>query len=623
MSASTLFLDIETYSRVDLMAAGVYAYTEDDEFQILMAAWAFDDDPVQVELQPEKIAALLDLADAHRVERAVAHNAQFERVCFSAHLGLPVGQYLEPELWHDTMAVAAEHGYPQKLESLAKALGGEQKDTAGTALVNFFCKPNRKGQRNLPEDHPEKWAAFVEYCRQDVVTLRDVDKKLGDFPNEAERQAWIVDQRINDRGIRLDRHMATLAVEAADDNRMNQELEIMGLTGVANPGSQPQMMAWARERELPLPNLQAESVKNCLESLHPDSDEHKVLTLRQELALVASKKYSAALVGVSKDDRLRGQFRFFGAHTGRWSGRGVQLQNLPRPTGKWEKAEEHEFLAAIVDLKLGHGAGAEVLKALVRSLFDGPFTVCDYSAIEARVVAWLAGEQWALDAFRAGRDIYVETAQRMGGLSRSQGKVAVLALGYNGAVNSLRAMGAEGNDDTLKRMVVQWRSANRKIVQLWADLGNAVSDTGRVGQFLRVSREGEDIFLHLPSGRAITYHGMRWERYRVADPDTGKFISKEGWRYDDPRGQGRIGTYGGRLTENATQAVARDLLAEALTRLEERGYSVAGHIHDEVLVEGRHPVDKICSIISESPDWATGLPVDASGFQCSRYMKGA
>lgn len=637
-----LYIDLETYSPVDLKAAGVYVYTAHPDFEILMAAWAVDDDPVQVAFGHKDIAAIPGLWDDDVT--VVAHNAQFERVCFSRLAGLPMDEFLDPARFEDTMAIAAENGLPQSLANLALALGGEQKDEAGTRLISMFCVPNRKGVRTQPEEKPAEWLDFIDYCVQDVVTLRDVHRSMDGWPTQTERETWVADQRINDAGIRVDLEMAALAVQAAEENRMSHELEVMTLTGVANPGSGPQMLKWFEQTGLELPNLQKETVTTALNG-PLTSEQKRVLELRQELALVSSAKYQAALVRTGDDGRLRGEFNFFGAHTGRWSGRGMQLQNLPRH----HFDTEQETLEHILHLKLGGGATPDTLKRLVRAVLVGPFTVVDYASIEARVIAWLAGEQWALDAFRAGRDIYTETAHRMGGLTRAQGKIAVLALGYQGAVNSLKVMAGAGiyhgpdgkirsygtigeaqeagarefTDKEYLDMVKQWRATNRRIVELWANLQNAVSDTGKVGRHLNITRSNGTVKLHLPSGRAIVYHGIKWSRYRVEDPyNPGQFKIKEGWSYRDPRGRGRIGTYGGRLAENATQAVARDILAAALVRLQERGYAVVGHVHDEVIVEGEHDVEKIAKIMCEGLPWSAGLPIDAEGFTCERYRKG-
>lgn len=616
-----LYIDIETYSAADLKKVGVYVYSADPDFDIMMAAWALDDDEVQLVIGQRAILDIPYLFD-DRVPK-VAHNAQFERVCFSAANAVtmgfePYGAYLSPESWVDTQALAAEWGYPQGLDALAKALGVAEKDSAGTRLISLFCKPNRKGQRNLPEDFPEEWEAFGRYCVQDVVTLREVHRKLGDWPTDAEAQTYYADQRINDTGIPVDTEMAAIAVDVADDNRMVHELEISSLTGVQNPGSGPQMLAWFKQAGHPLPNMQKETVEQALATA-TDPTVRRVLELRQELALVAAKKYTAAILRTSPDGRLRGGFKFFGAHTGRWTGSGVQLQNLPSATlgSKDDSFDEVEtkIAAGVLDLKLGLGADAHTLKALVRAMFVGPFTVVDYAAIEARVVSWLAGEEWALQAFRDGRDIYVETAERMGGLTRKEGKVAVLALGYNGGINSLRVMGADGDDEKLQFLVNQWRGANPAIVGLWHTMDHAFKFGGPVGDHMFVEKEGTDRYIRLPSGRAIAYHdvkiswvvkwGKRVQEASFKDPKPGAF---------------RTSTYGGRLVENVTQAVARDVLAEALVRLDGAGYQVVGHVHDEILVLG-DVQDGVTKQMVQVPAWAQGLPIDGAGFVCARYRK--
>jgi len=624
-----LYIDIETYSRIDLRKASAYRYTEDPEFEIMMAGWALDDDPVQVAFGAD-VFDVPGLFDARVLK--VAHNAAFERICFSVfargQYELEPGEYLNPEHWEDTAARAAEWGYPRGLDALAKALGGEQKDSAGTLLINWFCKPDRNGKRRRPEDHPEKWAKFVEYCRQDVVTLRDVDKALPDWPTETERQLYLADQRINDRGIPVDRFMVECAVEAAEANREDQRDELELLTGLDNPNSTTQLLGWFHAEGLDLPDLKADTVKAAL--ARPDLPEgtRRALELRKELALVASKKYTAALERTSDDDRLRGAFQFYGAHTGRWAGRGVQLQNLPRESliPKSMEVEPDEKKDAIIsdavlDLKLTGAAPAVTLKALVRSMFDGPFTVVDYSAIEARVIAWLAGEQWALDAFAAGRDIYVETAERMGGMTRQAGKVAVLALGYNGGIGSLQAMGAEGTDYYLKHLVHQWRDANPAIVGFWQDVEKGFmrgSGTAGETELISFERDGDDRLIRLPSGRALVYHDVRvtW----VTDAWGNR---RRRATFLDPKpGQPRVGTYGGRLSENITQAVARDVLGQAILNLDAAGIPAVGHVHDEILTLGGYSVDKVREYMLDMPDWTAGLPLAAEGFTCQRYRKG-
>lgn len=636
MTSRRLYVDIETYSEKDIKA-GVYAYSADPSFEIMMAAYALDDGPCRVVVGQDNIlAALGDLLLDDNVVK-VAHNAQFERVCFSRILpnrvcsghrggwtrnergrwvcgacGRPSkgtsGPFLPPEGWDDTMARAGIHGYPQGLKYLATALGAEDKDEAGTRLINLFCKPYR-GKRMTAADKPDEWLDFLAYCHQDVETLRDVDARLGPWPTADERDIWVTDQIINDRGMLIDREMAVAAHAAGERNAVEGREELESLANVANANSVQQLIPALEKMGAELPNLRAETVEHWLarEDLSPDA--RRVLELRQDLALSASKKFAAALDCVSEGDRLRGAFRYFGAHTGRWAGRGLQPHNLPRA----QLDSEAETEAAILDLKMGLGADAFTLKALIRALFVGPLTVVDYNAIEARIVAWLAGEQWALDAFAADRDIYVETAERMSTpthkLDRSQGKVAVLALGYNGAAGSLEAMGARGTTRDLLRLVNQWRKANPNIVKLWAELDHAFKHGGPAGPILRVDIDGDDRLLQLPSGRAIAYRDVAYRGGRAT--------------FASPRRPGmRDDTYGGRLTENATQAVARDILGAALVRLERAGgLDVVGHVHDEVLIAGEQDLEKVYDIMTEPVPWAPGLPVKGDGFTCKRYRK--
>jgi DNA polymerase len=607
-----LYIDIETRSRVNLKKLGVYKYVECPDFAILMAAWSEDGDDVQVAIGHDEILDIPGLLDPDLLK--VAHNAQFERLC----LGVLVGSLQDPAQWLDTMAIAAELGWPVSLDAVSKALGVTEKDAAGSKLIKLFTQPNRDGSWNDASTHPMEWLDFLFYCEQDVSTMVEVHRELGDFPTEMERKVWIADQRINDRGMRIDRELCTIAAETVEINRLFDSAEFTELTGVDNPRSVQQVMAWCREAGLELPNLQAETIQSVLDDPDTDPLHVRVLELRQDLALAAGGKFSAALDVVSSDDRIRGGFRFFGAHTGRWSGQRVQPQNLPRAT-----VDEPE--AAILDLKLGLGAAPYTLKALVRAMFVGPISVVDYASIEARVISWIANEEWALEAFRDGRDIYVETAERMSTpstqLTRFQGKVAVLALGYAGGAGALRAMGADGDDATLRRLVNMWRKANPRIVRLWQSAEKAVESGGRVGPHVKITRRGSDMKIHLPSGRAINYHGVSWDKYTVTDPKNGKKVRKEGWRYNDPkRGGARIGSYGGRLAENITQAIARDVLAEALVRLEEAGYAVVGHVHDEAIVESTD-LDRISAIMTQVPRWGRGLPIDGEGYLADRYRK--
>lgn len=605
-----VFVDIETRSRVDLKKLGVYMYAQDCE--VLMAAWSVDGGPVSVDIGEDDIRRrLLGFGDV----QFIAHNAGFERVVLGARID-PALQ--DPERWDCTLALSAEYGYPTALDAVARALGAVPKDTAGKALIRLFTVPRRDGEWNTAETHPEEWLDFLLYCAQDVETMIDVHRRLGPWPTESERRVWVADQRINDRGMQIDLDLCRVAAVAVRENRVLNKEEFTQLTDVLNPASTQQVLAWAVDVGLDLPNLQAATVQDAIDDPATDPAHVRVLELRQDLALAAGGKFSAALDVVSPDSRIRGGFRFFGAHTGRWTGQRVQPQNLPRAT-----IPEPE--AAIFDLKLGLGATPHTLKALVRSMFVGPLTVVDYASIEARVLAWMAGEEWALQAFRDGRDIYLESAKKMSTpgnqLTRFQGKVSVLALGFSGGVNSLRAMGATGDDEELQQLVNVWRRANPRICRMWQRTTDVIAHGGSIGEHIRITRSGTDMALHLPSGRAVHYHDLRWEKYVVVDPRTKARIFKEGWRYADPkRGSARIGTYGGRIIENAVQAVARDVLAGALVRLEDAGYSVVGHVHDEILTSGYHLAD-VTRIMTQVPSWAPGLPLDAEGYEEMRYKK--
>ena len=602
-----LSIDLETYSDVDLTKYGVYRYVESPQFEILMAAWSLDGSETRVAVGREEIEAIPGLNDPAVLK--VAHNAQFERVCFSAFFGLPAGQYLDPEAWEDTAALAAVVGYPRGLGALAVALGAQEKDEAGTALINWFCKPDRKGQRRLPQDHPEKWDQFVAYCAQDVDTLREVHDLLPGWPSDLERRVFMVDQRVNDRGIKVDLEMAEACIAADEEGRAQAGEELKDLLGIDNPGSVPQITAALEKTGLKLPSLRADGIKKLLASGELTQVQTRALELRQLTALVAARKYAAALGSSSADGRLRGQFRFFGAHTGRWSSRGVQIQNLPR-------AELAQTEGHILDVLLGNNPGPEVLKGLVRALFVGPFTVVDYSAIEARGLAWVAGEEWVLEAFRNKRDIYVETANRMSTpsnpMTRQHGKVAVLALGYQGGKDALRNMGATGTDEELTVLRDLYREANPKIRRLWFSMERAFVEGGTAGRLkVQKANRGRDRHLILPSGRALIYRGVR-----VVGSGRDQRIL-----FDDPKGYD-ADTYGGRLVENAVQATCRDVLAQALVSLDDAGYKVVGHVHDEVIVDGRASVDEISSVMCRMPGWARGLPLDAEGFVTQRYRKG-
>lgn len=612
-----LYCDIESYSSVDLKKFGAYAYSASPDFEILMCAWSIGNGPVEIAVGREEIEEIPGLRDPN--VRKWAHNAPFERICFSRFFGLPEGEFLPVEEWEDSQALGAEAGLPKSLSKMARALGGEQKDEAGTRLINLFCKPVR-GKRLMPKDRPEQWQEFIDYCIQDVVTLKDIVRKLPDWPKD-ERRVFHVDQIINDRGVLIDLELAQMAVDVDAVNQTLYRTELCKLLEIENAGSVQQIMKGLEKIGLKLPNLQQETVEKALERPKITEDQRRALILRQETALVASAKYQAALGSAGSDGRYRGGLRFFGAHTGRWSAGGVQLQNPPKDLltpknsalsdEQARQVEQAAVAAAILDLRLGLGAEATQLKALVRAMYVGPYSVLDYAAIEARILAWWAREMWAVEAFLNKRDIYTETAKRMGGLTRQQGKIAVLALGYGGSVGSLRGMGygVGMTDEKVLELVHAWRRANPKIVKLWRAFESLFMDGGRIG-VIEVERHGKNRSIILPSGRPIIYNNVGLSE--GAHGPRIMFDGAKGFRTD---------TYGGRLVENVVQAMSRDVLARALVNLEAEGLRSVFHVHDEVVIEGEHDLEQVAALMCDVP-WAKGLPLDAEGFHCDRYMKG-
>lgn len=644
----TLYLDTETYSDIDINA-GAHRYAESPEACITLAMWAIDEDPVKITEgptteghDPALWAEFLDLIQDPGVTK-VAHNAAFDRIQVSAYThGRATGTYLEPSEWIDTMHWAYLLGLPGSLKRLAKALRCDDKDTAGTLLINRFAKPQPatrafRGGRRMPSDDPERWAEFRAYGIQDVEVLRQVHRALerewqvvGEYPPALERAVELTAEKITDVGLPLDVELLHALKCCEDDNVHSQTEELKQITGLANPNSIAQLRTWFASKGVNLPDLRRGTVEPLAADESLPAKVRRVAELRVASARVAGKKLAAAELRRGAGDRARGTLRYLGAHTGRWSGSGFQPQNLPR-----EQLPEGETVDDVLDkYLLGKPVSPTEVAACVRSVIAGPLIVCDYTSIEAIVLAWLAGEQWVLDAYEAKRDLYVETASRMSSavgheMTRQEGKTALLGCGYGAGPNGLRAFAGDGpSDEALQAQVDAWRRANPHITALWDQLGREFRTGGErivAGQdpFGRAFRR-----MLLPSGRTLIYRGIRatqdrWGRPSVAFWDTRRGIAVE--------------TFGGRLTENLVQAVARDCLASAMVRLDHAGFEIVAHVHDEVLIKG--PAEwwdpaagrpsaagveafrKVRGIMSSDLPWAPGLHLRAAGGVVDRYRK--
>lgn len=650
MTQDVLWLDIETYSPVDLAKSGVYKYTEHPDWRILMCSWALNDGEVHRAEGHEAILKIPGLFD--RKVLKIAHNASFERINLSRLKSRGRGKFLPPEQFFDTAALARTWGLPASLKDFALALGAEEKDEAGTRLINLFSKPNRRGERVNPAERPDDWAAFGAYCDQDVETMRDAAKRLArDFPR-GERAVYEVDQRINDRGVRVDTALAEAAERCFKDNRAEALKEIEKITGVDNGNSVAQLRAWLKNRGVDTEDLRKDTVKELLEGEIPD-DVRRVLTLRQECAVSAAAKFTAAIRATNDDGRLRGTMQYFGASTGRFAGRLIQFQNLARDgfkaaSGGYDTAAEE---AAVGRLLEGGSVPSPELKKLIRPLLMGPFVVCDYSSIEARVMAWLANERWMIDAFRNDEDIYVATAAKLGGpergFDRQHGKVASLALQFKGGIGAMIAMGGRNilpkntPEDVLRKRLQEivniWRAQSPAVRRFWAQLERILGTGGGVDTGLvSIEVKGQDRYVWLPSKRPIVYRGLtrRWKQPLDVDGTplgparlVPHVLNTGGDRARVPYKP----LHGGIITENIVQAVARDILVQALRALEAAGWPVVTHIHDEVVCE--IPADKrslseaelvaeVSGIMCRPPYWADDdLVIKAAGYTCQRYHK--
>lgn len=647
----TLNIDIETFSDNDIKL-GVYKYTDTPEFEIMIFAYSIDGGEVEeLDLTFDEIPQpIVDMIlDPTIIKKA--YNAQFERVCLSVHfkrLGLIEG-YLDPADWRCTMVKAQELGLPASLRQCANYLNvEEQKDSAGTALINYFSKPckptkaNGMRTRNLPEHAPEKWEAFISYCGQDVRTEMAIDHELSKYDiHEREWEHYQLDQRMHDRGTGVDLTLARGAIAIDKELRSESLEELREITGLDNPNSVSQMKDWFSERGFEFTTLSKAVLEEVVVKPNIDPTVKRVMELRLLRSNTSTKKYIMMNNATCNDGRIRGLLQFYGAtRTGRYAGRLLQVQNLPRNyMSDLDDARELVKAKDIEALELLYDDVPDVLKQLIRTGLiakDGhTFHVSDFSAIEARVIAWYANEKWVLDAFSTHGKIYEATADSMfnlGGVDkvskdmRQRGKVATLALGYQGGVGALKAMGALAMgipEDELQGLVDLWRKANKNIVNFWYETQKqviAAIDTGRRirgAKGLKFYMKGDFLFVELPSGRNLSYSKPSLEEGKY-----GKQITYEG--------QGlkvyfeKETTYGGKLVENIVQATARDILAEALQRLEENGYDIVFHVHDEAVCEvpeGSRTIEEMNAIMSVVPVWAKGLPLSAEGYETKYYMK--
>ena len=641
-----LHLDIETYSSAPLPKCGVYRYCDAPDFEILLLSYAFDDAPVVTvdmacgETLPD--AFLHALEDANVLK--IAHNAAFERVCFSKHLG----HWLDPAQWRCTMVMAWYQTLPGKLADVAVALNvTEKKMEEGKDLIRYFSMPckatktNGGRTRNLPRHAPEKWATYKAYNAQDVETERAVYKALlhHSLP-EHEWALYALDQRINDRGVRVDRLLvkSAMAVDQAFSEQAFQRAQ--ELTGLENPGSVSQLKAWLADMDMPMESLSKRIVQE--KAAGAEGIVKELLELRLELSKTSVKKYESMARCICKDGRVHGLLQFGGAaRTFRWAGRLVQAQNLPQ-----NHLPDLNLARDIVrsgdeeQLELLFGSVPNTLSELIRTAFiprDGcRFIVADFSAIEARVLAWLAGEEWVLEEFRGKGKIYEATASRMFHIPqetivkghpnyeyRQKGKQATLSCGYGGGVGALKAMGAKMPEEEMQPLVDAWRAANPNIVRFWNALGNAASEviekhnSVRVGKVMVYRKEGH-MLIRLPGGRDLCYLSPRFVTNRFGSRGIGYLAASAGGKMELQE------TFGGKIAENCTQAIARDLLAHAMLNLEAAGYPIVFHVHDEAVMEvpiGQGSVEEACRIMAIPPDWARDLPLRADGDEMTYYKK--
>lgn len=642
-----LSIDIETYSSENLAKCGVYRYCQSPDFEVLLFGYSADGGPVKVidlangEAIPDEI--LCALVDDKVIKWAF--NAQFERICLSRYLGGTIGTYMNPTSWRCTMVWAATLGLPLSLEGVGAVLGLEkQKLKEGKDLIRYFCTPAKSKDgitfRHYPSDAPEKWETFKAYNLRDVETEMAIQDKLSKFPvSESEWRNYHLDQQINDRGIMLDMTMVRQAIACYDQFKRTHMEQARSVTGLENPNSPAQLKEWLAERGVEANSLSKAAVLQMLEEA--DGEVELALSLRQELAKSSVKKYTAMESVVGSDSRARGLIQFYGANrTGRYAGRLIQVQNLPQ-----NHLPDLDTVRSLIrngqfdTVELLYDSVPMVLSELIRTAFvpkpDHRFFVADFSAIEARVIAWIAGEQWRQEVFADGGDIYCASASQMfhapvekhgiNGHLRQKGKIAELALGYGGSVGALKAMGALNMgvpEEELKPLVDAWRLANPNIVRLWWDIDRAASTCVREKtttecRGIRFIYQSGMMFIVIPSGRKLVYVKPRIGVNRFGNES----VTFEG--VGEQKKWLRLESYGPKFVENIVQATARDILTEAMLRLDAHGYKIVMHVHDEAVIEApaNTSLDDICEVMGQTPTWAKGLLLRADGYICDFYKK--
>lgn len=647
----TLSCDLETYSSVDIGKCGAFKYVESPDFEILLLSYSCDYGPVTLvdlaegEVIPEEVVEWLYDPEVEKT----AFNAAFERTCLTKHFG----RYCAPEQWSCTMILAAQCGLPMSLANVSLALGlpeDKAKMKEGKDLIRYFCQPCRptktNGQRtrNLPEHAPDKWKVFCAYNIRDVEAENEIRRVLLKWrPDYSEQKLWALDQRMNDKGVRIEPRLAECAIQIGNRYREQLLTKCKQLTGLDNPNSTAQIKSWLEEQEgVEVLSLNKKAIADVYASLSAEETK-EVLKLREEFSKSSNKKYEAFLRSCCADNHVRGTFQFYGASTGRWAGRLVQLQNLPHDTlPDLDDARDLCLTGDAEDFECMYPKVQSALSALIRTMIipeEGQrLIVADYSAIEARVIAWISGEQWRIDAFANNEDIYCASASKafkvpvvkhgVNGELRAKGKIIELACGYGGGVGAMKNFGADRmgmTEEEMADLVAKWRDASPHIVALWKSLEESAIrciKRGRptistVGQ-IRFDMEDGVLWMTLPSGRRIAYWGAEMGKDKWGRPSftymTMNQVTKK-WE--------RVESFGGRLTENLVQSTARDVLKEALFNLDKASYDVRATVHDEVIITAApdQTLEEAIRLMCKGAPWMDGLPLNADGYYCSSYRK--